>query len=99
MILFATLEMLFLFAVTFCHGSTSKQAYEQFLSHLPSSSKEWLYLVNLAIVDPYFSFSNLYLDRKHLGIGKFRALYLRMRHLIFENTKRIARSLRSTSAD
>lgn len=56
---------------------TAEQAYQQFLRYLPDEGKEWLYLVNLGIVNPRRRFHNRHLSRRALGIGVTRALRLR----------------------
>ena len=50
---------------------TSEQAYLYFLNHLTLSEKEWLFLVNLGIVEPHFRFSNPYLTGTALGFNTF----------------------------
>jgi hypothetical protein len=57
---------------------SSAKAYENFLTHLSSSEKEWLYLVNLGIVPPYYEFHNSYLDASGLGIEAMKAVGLRV---------------------
>jgi len=57
---------------------SSETAYENFLNHLSSSEREWLYLVNLGMVPPYYRFHNSYLAAATLGIDPTRALRLRV---------------------
>ena len=52
-------------------------AYENFLRSLDTQAKEWLYLVNLGIVNPHIRFRNPYLSREALKIGLVRAIKLR----------------------
>lgn len=72
----------------------SKRAYLQFLGHLPTPAKEWLYLVNLGIVDPYVRHANPYLTRRALGLGRSRALWLASRALCLEGARSVAHRLR-----
>lgn len=61
---------------------SSEQAYQNFLSHLSTSEKEWIYLVNLGLVNPFFRYANPWLDRGALGISKARGTSLRFKHKI-----------------
>lgn len=65
---------------------TSQQAYLYFLQHLTLHGKEWLYLVNLGIVEPHYRFSNPYLARTALGISAARAVSTRSKAIVAENT-------------
>ena len=56
---------------------STQEAYKQYLDHLDMQGKEWMYLVNLGLVCPFYSFSNRLLRRKSLGIGFLRAIFLR----------------------
>jgi hypothetical protein len=56
---------------------SSKEAYQNFLNALDVAAREWLYLVNLGIVEPNFRFHNPYLTRRSLKIGLLRARQLR----------------------
>jgi hypothetical protein len=73
---------------------SSKEAYENFLTHLTSSDKEWLYLVSLGIVPPYFVFHNEYLDAASLGIHDTQAVRLRLTAGAREFIYRQLRSIR-----
>lgn len=55
---------------------TSKQAYQNFINDINMSDKEWLFLVNLGIVNPYRKFYNPYLSRAALEISKVRVLWI-----------------------
>ena len=46
-----------------------EEAYKDFLKHLPKEGKEWLYLVNVGQVPPFYSHNNHYLDYKELGFS------------------------------
>jgi len=72
---------------------SSKHAYQQFLNQLPIPAKEWLYLVNLGIVEPFFQYANPYLTHGVLGISKSRAIWLKSRRLILEGAQFVARHL------
>lgn len=74
---------------------TSKQAYHYFLNHLSRSEKEWLYLVNLGIVNPYFQFSNPYLTDTALGIGASRAIWIKIKIIISESIRFLKHRLRN----
>ena len=56
---------------------TCEEVYSGFLDHLSLPEKEWLYLVNLGVVPPYYRFANAQLGRGHLGIPFLRALRMR----------------------
>lgn len=53
-----------------------KEAYEQFLSHLNQSEREWCFLAGLSLVEPYFPFNNQFLTRKRLKIDFFQGIFL-----------------------
>ena len=55
---------------------TSKQAYLNFLNSIDISDKEWLFLVNLGIVNPYRRFRNPYLRHTTLGISGSRIFWI-----------------------
>jgi hypothetical protein len=57
---------------------TASQAYKQYLQHLDREGKEFMYLVNLGLVFPFYQFKNSLLDRNALGIGAFLASQLRL---------------------
>ncbi|MEI6494514.1 MAG: hypothetical protein WCO03_00440 [bacterium] len=48
---------------------STEEAYTNFLSNLNREEKEWLYLVNLGIVEPFFPYHNPLLTRKKLGLN------------------------------
>jgi len=50
---------------------SSSDAYEEFLANLSKKEKEWLYLVNLGIVYPYYQFNNNLLSEKSLELNIF----------------------------
>ncbi|TGU72282.1 FkbM family methyltransferase [Geomonas terrae] len=58
---------------------TSVEAYAGFIDHLPVAAREWLYLVNLGLVPPYYRYGNPYLAHDRLGIGASRAFKLKSR--------------------
>ncbi len=55
---------------------SSETAYANYLMHLTTAEKEWLYLANLGIVPPFHRFQNLCLDGPALGIGPVRSAVL-----------------------
>jgi hypothetical protein len=55
---------------------TEQEAYRNFLNHLDTKGKEWLYLVNKGLVEPYYRYSNRYLTRVKLGIDMSTAFRL-----------------------
>jgi len=73
---------------------SAQDAYRSYLSHLSHSEREWLYLANMGIVPPYYRFHNPYLDASALGIGRKRALALRMSARPRQFMYKRARSLR-----
>lgn len=73
---------------------SSKQAYQHFLNHLPIPGREWMYLVNLGIVNPFFQFANPFLTRSALGIGKPRAIWLNTSRRILEGGQSVAHCLK-----
>ncbi len=73
---------------------TGRQAYEYFLGRLSPTEREWLYLVNLGLVNPGVSFANPFLTRGALGIGALRAFRLSLRPVIFRFLRMIRRGRR-----
>ncbi len=57
---------------------TAEEAYTEFISRLSAKEKEWLYLVNIGTVAPYYSYANLFLTREALRISHSRELQLRV---------------------
>lgn len=58
---------------------SSSEAYQNFLKHLDKSAKEWLSLVNIGIVDPFYNFKNPYLAG---GIGWLRTKWLKANYCL-----------------
>jgi len=58
---------------------SAQEAYAQYLENLDEQAKEWMYLVNLGLVCPFYKFSNCLLGRKSLGIGLPHAIRLWLR--------------------
>lgn len=71
---------------------TSVEAYAGFIDHLPVADREWLYLVNLGLVPPFYRYGNPYLERHRLGIGGARAFRLKSRAAL-QNTVRQVRNV------
>jgi hypothetical protein len=76
---------------------TGRQAYEYFLARLSVPEREWLYLVNLGLVNPYFSFANPFLARGALGISLLRAFRLSLGPRLFQLLRMIRRGRRGGS--
>lgn len=55
---------------------SSVEAYAEYLENLPLPQKEWLYLVNIGIVPPFYKFKNKYARIDNLNITLSRAAYL-----------------------
>ena len=55
---------------------TGKCAYRNFLNSIDVTSKEWLFLVNLGIINPYRRFRNPYLRYTALGISGSRIFWI-----------------------
>ncbi len=55
---------------------SSVEAYAEYLESLPLPEKEWLYLVNIGIVPPFYRFKNKYATIDNLNIAFSRAAYL-----------------------
>ena len=55
---------------------SSMEAYAEYLENLPLVQKEWLYLVNIGIVPPFYKFKNKYATIDNLNIRFSRAVYL-----------------------
>jgi hypothetical protein len=51
---------------------SNEEAYLNFLKALNSEAKEWLYLVSLGLVPPYYRYSNRFLNETILEISKNR---------------------------
>jgi len=56
------------------------EAYTSLLRHLSTDAREWLYLLNLGLVEPYYTHKNRYLSGPSLGISKFRGLVLAVKN-------------------
>jgi hypothetical protein len=54
-----------------------EQAYRDFIDGLSTPEREWLYLVNLGLVPPYYQCHNPFLTPKDLAIPALRAWVLR----------------------
>jgi hypothetical protein len=52
------------------------EAYAEYLENLPLPQKEWLYLVNIGVVPPFYKFQNRYATIDNLNITFSRAAYL-----------------------
>lgn len=74
---------------------SSEIAYQHFLSHLTVPEKEWLYLVNLGIVNPYFRYTNPCLSRNALGINRIRAIRLMSTQTIYRGLQFASQRLRT----
>lgn len=61
---------------------SDEEAYNDFLNSLSVQAREWLYLVNIGIVNPYHKFENLLLNKENLGIGVLRSSFLFLRSLL-----------------
>ena len=57
---------------------TSTDAYAQYLQYLDQDGKEFMYLVNLGLVFPFYQYHNSLLDKDALRIGSFLASQLRL---------------------
>lgn len=55
---------------------SDKEAYKNFLDELSPEAKEWLYKVNIGIVDPFYKFNNPLLTKENLKISSSRAKLL-----------------------
>jgi hypothetical protein len=53
---------------------SSRNAYDQFLSHLDKYSKRWLYMVNKGWVNPWYAFRNPYITHARLGMSPIEVL-------------------------
>ncbi|MFI5251468.1 MAG: FkbM family methyltransferase [Bacteroidota bacterium] len=53
------------------------QAYKLFLAHLTQEEKDWLYLVNQGLVDPFYKYANPFLESSALGINVVKAIALK----------------------
>jgi len=73
---------------------TGLQAYRDFLAYLSRQEREWLYIVNLGVVDPHRRFSNPLLTKEALGLSLQRAIWLRSKGTLGEAARGIKRALR-----
>ena len=71
-------------------------AYANYLKHLTTSEKEWLYLANIGIVPPYYCFNNPYLNGPALGISPGRSVILRSAARAKQYLLKKARSIRDS---
>jgi hypothetical protein len=53
-----------------------EKAYEIFLKSLDQKQKDWLYLVNIGVVNPFFKYNNKKLAPNKLGISCLRKMFL-----------------------
>lgn len=60
---------------------SDEEAYSQFLTFLADREREWLYLVNLGLVPPFYKYKNPLLSRCRLNISTSRATYLNISSL------------------
>jgi len=68
---------------------SSSDAYEEFLANLSKKEKEWLYLVNLGIVYPYYEFNNNLLSEKSLELNMFDTAKLKFIACMKKSIKKI----------
>ena len=68
---------------------TCAEAYRRYRECLDVPAREWIYLVNLALVLPYHRYGNTLLCRRRLKIGVRRGLQLRMQAV--RSMKRVSR--------
>lgn len=73
------------------------EAYIQFLNWLPTEAKNYLYLVNLGIVYPYYKFKNPNLSRLAIGLNWTTAISLILRGAVRSMLSRVLRVVRSFS--
>ncbi len=52
---------------------STQEIYREFLASLTNVEKEWLYLVNLGLVTPFYRYRNPYLSRSNLCLSRFSA--------------------------
>ena len=60
---------------------TEEEAYIEFLNNLEQDGKDWLYLVNRALVPPYHKFHNLFLNKKDLNINFIKSIRVLLKAL------------------
>lgn len=70
---------------------TCEQAYKAYLEDLPKTEREFMYLVNLGYVFPFYKYHNSYLDRESLKLSapltallKFSTLHPLIRRIIYK---------------
>ncbi len=51
-------------------------AYIEYLSYLPKEGKQWMWMVNLGLVGPFFKFRNKFLKRNKLELSMFDCLQI-----------------------
>lgn len=68
---------------------TPTKAYQQFIESLSVQEREWLFLVNFGIVEPFYRFNNPYLSRENLRITGFRADALKVKFGLVSMGKRL----------
>jgi len=66
-------------------------AYQQFLDSLAPKEREWLYAVNLGLVDPFFCYHNHMLSGDRLGIGKIRCSLVRSKYALIRRLGKLRR--------
>jgi hypothetical protein len=69
---------------------TPEQAYVDFVRHMPSSERRWLYLVDLGLVPPYYNFRNSLLKSSAFRMSKVEIARAHISLLIWKGRRRMS---------
>jgi len=70
---------------------SNEEAYKEFLDSLDDKEREWLFLVNKALVEPYHKYDNPYLSGKSLEIESARMAKLALKSNFYKTLGSIRR--------
>jgi hypothetical protein len=73
---------------------TPQQAYGDFVRHMPLSERRWLYLVNLGLVPPYFSFQNSLLKSGAFRMSKMQIARAHVTLFVFKGRRFMSQFVR-----
>jgi hypothetical protein len=64
-----------------------QQAYSDLVRHMPPSERRWLYLVDLGLVPPYYSFQNSLLKSSAFRMSKVEIVRAHISYLVFKSRR------------
>jgi hypothetical protein len=66
---------------------TPQHAYSDLVRHMPPSDRRWLYLVNLGLVPPYYSFQNSLLTSSAFNMSNLEIARAHISCLVFKGRR------------